>query len=264
MAKTIAVTGKGGTGKTAVAAMVVRVLLDAGAKPVLAVDGDPNSNFGATLGVRAETTVGSIRESEIQERGLLPPGMSKPEYFEYRTWQALVEAEGFDFLAMGRPEGPGCYCFANSLLRAALDKLAEKYAWMVVDCEAGLEHFSRRTAGDIDLLLLLSDPSRRGLDTVRTVIDLAESLETRVGETVIAINRCSEPLPEPLASAARELGLTISACLPEDPEIARRDLYGEPLLTVDAQAPLLSGVRQLLAGTATIGPLLSKAGMRRE
>ncbi|MBC7286708.1 MAG: AAA family ATPase [Armatimonadetes bacterium] len=264
MGKTIAVTGKGGTGKTAVASMVVRVLLDAGARPLLAVDGDPNSNFGGALGVRAELSVGSIRESEIEDRGLLPAGMSKPEYFEYRIWQALVETDGFDFIEMGRPEGPGCYCFANSMLRTALDKLAGRYQWIVVDCEAGLEHFSRRTAGDIDLLVLLADPSYRGLETARKVLDLAASLGTRIGESVVAVNRCPDPMPAQLVAAAARLGITISACLPEDAEIKRRDLSGEPLISIPGNSPLLAGVRAFLASTRTVGPVLAGSGVLEE
>lgn len=254
MAKTIAVTGKGGTGKTAVATMVVRTLLDAGFKPVLAVDADPNCNFDAALGVEAELTLGGVRESEIEERGLQPAGMSKPEYFEYRTRQALVESVGFDFLAMGRPEGPGCYCFANSLLRDALDRLVDAYEWIVVDCEAGLEHFSRRTARSVDLLVVLSDPSRRGLDTVRNVLDLAAGLDTPVGEAVVAVNRCPSPVPQGVLDSAAALGLEVAGYLPEDPEIARRDVMGEALLETPDDGALLGAVRELLAGTTTVGP----------
>jgi len=126
-------------------------------------------------------TLGGVRENQLSEPGAMPPGMSKPEYFEYRTRQALVESIGFDFLAMGRPEGPGCYCFANSMLREALGRLESGYAWIVVDCEAGLEHFSRRTASAIDLLIVLADRSRRALETVKTVSELAQSLATPVG-----------------------------------------------------------------------------------
>ena len=253
MAKTIAITGKGGTGKTAVATMAVRTLLDAGLTPVLAVDADPNCNFDAALGVQPELTLGGVRESEVAERGLQPAGMSKPEYFEYRTRQALVEGVGFDFLAMGRPEGPGCYCFANSLLRDALDRLVNAYEWIVVDCEAGLEHFSRRTARSIDLLVALSDPSRRGLDTVRNVLNLAASLETPVGETVVAVNRCPSPVPQGVLDSAAALGLEVAGYLPEDPEVTRRDVLGEPLLATPGDGALLSAVRELLAGTKTVG-----------
>ena len=256
MAKTIAITGKGGTGKTAVSSMVVRARIDAGGKPVLAVDGDPNANFHATLGVDVDITIGGIRESEIEERQLLPPGMSKPEYFEYRTRQALVESTGFDFLSIGRPEGPGCYCFANSMLRAALGKIEGGYSWIVVDCEAGLEHFSRRTAGAIDLLVILSDPSRRGMQTARNVISLADSLETHLGEVVVAVNRCPDPIPEAMAKAAEDLDLTINACLPEDAEVGRRDLYGDPLLTIPDDSPLLGAVRSLLGATRVVGASL--------
>jgi len=257
MAKVIAVTGKGGTGKTAVSTMVVRALLDVGAKPILAVDADPNANFHATLGVTPEMTLGSIRESQIREPGVIPPGMSKPEYFEYRTREALVEATGFDFLAMGRPEGPGCYCFANSLLREALGRLESGYAWIVVDCEAGLEHFSRRTATAIDLLLILADRSRRALETVSTVTALASSLATPVGETAVAVNRCPQPPPEPVLASARELGFTVDAYLPEDPVVADLDMAGASLLQAPVDSPLRQAVRELLARTKTVGALFT-------
>ncbi len=258
MGRVIAITGKGGVGKTAVASMVVRTLLDAGARPILAVDADPNANFHATLGVTPEMTLGSIRESEIRQPDAIPSGMSKPEYFEYRTRQALVEATGFDFLAMGRPEGPGCYCFANSLLREALGRLEAAYAHIVVDCEAGLEHFSRRTASHIDLLVILADASRRSLETVKTVVDLAASLATPVSETVVAINRAPSPPPAALAQTAAELGFEVSAYLPEDPMVTELDMQGRPLLHASPDSPLRQAVAALLTGTRTLGPILSQ------
>lgn len=259
MGKVIAVTGKGGTGKTAVATMVVRVLLDAGARPILAVDADPNSNFHATLGVTPEMTLGSVREAEIREPGVVPPGMSKPEYFAYRTQQALVESIGFDFLAMGRPEGPGCYCFANSLLRDALGRLESTYSWIVVDCEAGLEHFSRRTASAIDLLIILADPSRRALETVNTVIQLARSLDTPVGEIAVAVNRCPSPPPAALTETLRELDIAPQGFLPEDPLVTELDIQGQTLLNVASDSVLRQAVADLLAQTATVGPLIGSA-----
>ena len=257
MGKVIAVTGKGGTGKTAVSTMVVRALLDAGVSPILAVDADPNANFHSTLGVTLEMTLGSIRESQIRKPGVIPAGMSKPEYFEYRTREALVEAASFDFLAMGCTEGPGCYCFANSLLREALGRLEGGYSWIVVDCEAGLEHFSRRTATAIDLLLILADPSRRALETVSTVIELARSLATPVGEIAVAVNRCPAPPPEPVTTALRELGLEANAFLPQDALVADLDMRGQPLLNAAETSPLRHAVRDLLAQTRCAGPLFS-------
>lgn len=256
MAKVIAVTGKGGTGKTAVSTMIVRALLDAQAGPILAVDADPNANFHTTLGVTPEITLGGIRESQIREAGVIPPGMSKPEYFEYRTREALVEATGFDFLAMGRPEGPGCYCFANSLLREALGRLESGYAWIVVDCEAGLEHFSRRTATAIDLLLILADPSRRAVETVGTVLALADSLATPVGEIAVAINRCPTPPPEAVLEALAEQGPAAAAFLPQDPLVADLDMRGQTLLDAPESSSLRQAVRAMLAQTQCAGPLL--------
>lgn len=263
MGKVIAVTGKGGTGKTAVSTMVVRALLNAGAGPILAVDADPNANFHATLGVTPDATLGGVRESQIRQPGVIPAGMSKPEYFEYRTREALVEAAGFDFLAMGRPEGSGCYCFANSLLRDALGRLEKGYSWIVVDCEAGLEHFSRRTAAAIDLMLIMADPSRRALETVGTVIELARSLATPVGEVAVAVNRCPAPPPEPVTTALRELGLKANAFLPQDPLVADLDMRGSPLLDAGETSPLLRVVRDLMAQTRCAGLLFRPTGQTR-
>lgn len=263
MGKVIAVTGKGGTGKTAVSTMVVRALLDAGVGPILAVDADPNANFHATLGVVPELTLGGIRETQIREAGVIPPGMSKPDYFAYRTQEALVEAVGFDFLAMGRPEGPGCYCFANSLLRDALGRLEGSYAWIVVDCEAGLEHFSRRTAAAIDLLLILADRSRRALETVNTVSELARSLATPVSEIAVAVNRCSSPPPAPVAATLHELDIVAQAFLPEDPLVADLDMRGQTLLDAPPSSALRQAVRDLLAQTRTAGPIFSPTGQTR-
>lgn len=255
MGKVIAVTGKGGVGKTAVSTMVVRALLDVNARPILAVDADPNANFHATLGVEPGMTLGSIREVDVRDPDAIPSGMSKPEYFEYRTRQALVEAKGFDFLAMGRPEGPGCYCFANSLLREALGRLEATYQWIVVDCEAGLEHFSRRTASHIDVLLVMADASRRSLETVNTVVELANSLATPVGETIIAVNRVPTPPPPALLAATQELGFTVNAFLPQDELVGQLDMEGKPLLDAPPDSPLRQAVRELLAGTKAAGPL---------
>jgi CO dehydrogenase maturation factor len=147
MSKTIVVAGKGGSGKTVIAALMVKALVESKAGTILAVDADPNRNLDRALGVEAEETVGSIRENMLEEITSLPGGMTKAEYIAYRTQQSIVETDDFDLLAMGRPEGPGCYCYANSIVRQVVDKLSDEYDYVVVDCEAGLEHLSRRTAG---------------------------------------------------------------------------------------------------------------------
>ncbi len=246
MAKTIAVTGKGGVGKTVVSALLVRLLVESGKGAVLAVDADPNLNLNTALGVEVEETVGDVREEGADRAAEIPGGMAKAEFLRLRVQQALVEADGFDLLAMGRPEGPGCYCFANSILRACVDQLSKQYAYVVMDCEAGLEHLSRRTAGDVDLLIILSDLSRRGMDTAVRVVELTKELETKVRNVRFAFTRVRDGVPEPLLAAAREAGLPEPLLIPEDPEIASLDAQGKPLVGVAAGGPVLEGVKQLL------------------
>jgi len=253
MAGTIAVTGKGGVGKTAVAALMVRALVEAGQTPVLAVDADPNLNLDAALGVKVEETVGDMREDGVGRTEALPGGMTKPEFLRMQIQQALVEAEGFDLLAMGRPEGPGCYCFANSILRACVDEIGKQYRYILMDCEAGLEHLSRRTAGDVDVLVLLSDPSMRGIETVTRVVELARGLDTKIGQTVFAFTRLTSDLPDGLLAAARERGLPEPAFIPEDPQVRELDMLGKPLVAVADGSPAYEAVKRVLRQIGLVG-----------
>lgn len=247
MPTTIAITGKGGTGKTVVSALTVLALVEHQVRPVLAVDADPNLNLDAALGLRVEATVGSVREEAGQRRGAEPGGEATADFLEYNIRQALVEGKGFDLLAMGRPEGPGCYCYANELLRSAVDRLARTYRAIVVDCEAGLEHFSRRTTGDLDLLLILTDPTVRGLETARRILDLVKEVRTKVGEARVVVNRVrGEPAPS-LTEAADRLGFPIGAILPEDERVTTLDAAGHPLTELALEGPLPQAVTNLLA-----------------
>jgi CO dehydrogenase maturation factor len=252
MGKTIAVTGKGGVGKTTVAALMVRLLVKAAKGPVLAVDADPNLNLNAALGVPLQGTVGDIREEGLDRAAALPGGMAKSEFLRLRLQEALVENAGFDLLAMGRPEGPGCYCFANSILRACVDQIGKQYAYVVIDCEAGLEHLSRRTAGDMDFLLILSDPSLRALDTAKRVADLARDLGLRVGRVVFAFTRLQNGVPAELLAAAHQRGLPAPLSVPEDPALQELDLQGKPLVGVEDNSPALRAVRAILTSTGLL------------
>jgi len=245
MGYTIAVTGKGGVGKTTVAALLVRLLVEAKRGAVLAVDADPNLNLNTALGVELEQTVGDVREEGLGRAESLPGGMAKSEFLRMRVQQALVESNGFDLLAMGRPEGPGCYCFANTILRACVDQIGRNYSYIVIDCEAGLEHLSRRTAGDLDLLLVLSDPSLRSLDTAARVLQLVEELHTKVARKAFAFTRVEDSIPADLLRAARERGLPEPLTIPEDPEVRELDLNGRPLVGITAQSPCLRAVRAI-------------------
>jgi CO dehydrogenase maturation factor len=254
MAKTIAITGKGGVGKTVVAALTVRLLVEAKRGPVLAVDADPNLNLNSALGLAVGQTVGDVREEGLDRAAQLPGGMAKTDFLRMRVQEALVESEGFDLLAMGRPEGPGCYCFANTILRACVDHISKQYAYVVIDCEAGLEHLSRRTAGDLDVLLILSDPTIRGLDTAARVMELAGSLGTKVAQTAFAFSRVADAIPAALADAARQRGLPTPFTVPEDAQIRSFDARGEPLVAVPPDSPVLGAVRSILTEVCLLSP----------
>ena len=183
MTFTIAIAGKGGTGKTTLAGILVDLLRQAGASPILAIDADPASNLNTVLDLPLERTVGDIREdtSEKARSGRLEAGVAKQDLLDYEINASIVEGPGVDPLAMGRPEGPGCYCAANNMLRMIVDRISASYEYVVIDNEAGLEHLSRRTTRDVDVLLIMSDASMRGLTTAGRIVDLIDELKTDVG-----------------------------------------------------------------------------------
>lgn len=192
MAFFIAMAGKGGTGKTTVAGLIIRSLLKKDKKPILAVDADANCNLNEVLGVKIEETIGRIREELLN----VPQGMTKDAYIGYRVQQALVESNGFDLIAMGRPEGAGCYCYANVLCKKYVDILAENYKYVVIDNEAGLEHMSRRTTHGADLMVIVTDASLRGIITAGRIRDLAEELKLKIDKFVVILNRVDGELSQ--------------------------------------------------------------------
>lgn len=191
MGKVISIAGKGGVGKTTVAAMIVLELCKRGS-PVLAIDADPNYNLGERLGVAVSTTIGSLREQLMRSKDELPAGISKQELVDYQMRLALQEEDCFDILTMGRQEGPGCYCYINSVLRSFTDALASKYAYVVIDNEAGLEHLSRRTTIGSDLLLVISDSSTTALRAAGRIARLSDEMELKIKRKVLVINRLDE------------------------------------------------------------------------
>jgi CO dehydrogenase maturation factor len=246
MTTTFALAGKGGTGKTTVAALLVRALLRAGKKPVLAIDADPNATLGEALGLQPDRTVVGAVEQYFGERADIPAGMSRDKYLEQRLAEVVCESRGFDLLVMGRPEGAGCYCAANNVLRASIDALTKNYASVVMYNEAGMEHLSRRTTRSADHLLLVSDHSVRGVRTVARLSALATELELGIGKRWLVLNRAPATIEPAVTAAARESGLAIALTLPEDPAIGGADLTGASLLELNA-SPAADGVETLLA-----------------
>lgn len=243
MAINIAVAGKGGVGKTTTAGLLVRYLVEQGKTPVLAVDADSNANLNEVLGLEVETTLGDARE-EMKSISAQNPNMTKDMLIEMRVNQSLVESEGFDLIAMGRPEGAGCYCAANHLLTASMDALAKNYKYLVIDNEAGMEHISRVTTARMDLLLAISDPSRRSLTAAKRVIDLAKEMKVLQGPSYLILTMVrGEPAPE-LMKAVEEMDLNLGGWIPDDPELAGWDLTGKPI----SQLPEGNPVREAANG----------------
>ena len=260
MTTTIAVAGKGGTGKTTIAGLVVRRLRELDAGPVLAIDADPSSNLHAVLGMDLDRTVGDIREETVQEAkaGRLESGVAKADLFDYEINRCIEEGEGVDLLAMGRPEGPHCYCAANNMLRTIVDRIAAQYRWVVMDNEAGLEHISRRTTRDVDLLLVVSDPSLRGLTAAGRVAALVAELGTRVGRVALVLNRVEGELPPTLRDAVAATGLELGATIPADPLISSFDAEGRPLVELPDEDSTVAAVQ------AIVDELVPEPAVRQE
>jgi CO dehydrogenase maturation factor len=263
MTTTVAVAGKGGTGKTTIAALLIELLASKGT--VLAMDADPSVNLHMALGLPAPETIGDIREElgDSVRSGVLPPTMSKVEYFEMRTREAMVESTALDLVAMGRPEGPGCYCSANYALRTFLDRLADAYDYVVIDNEAGMEHISRQTTKDIHTLLLVSDPSIRGITAAGRMQELIRDLRTAVTRVYLVVNRINGDLSTEVKEAIRAQGLELLALVPSDPMVGDLDARGRPIVDLPAESPVREAVRQMSAKLGfTRTPGQEKAGAK--
>lgn len=248
----IAVSGKGGTGKTTLSALLVDVLVHQGFTPILAVDADPNANFHEALGVTLGETLGAMREEAFTRA--IPLGMSRREYVRLRFHQVLVESSGFDLLAMGRPEGTGCYCFANDLLTEAIEGLEKGYRFVIIDTEAGMEHLSRGTVGKPDLILITSDPTARGLRTARRIRDLGCSIGLDPARMRLVVNRVKSEEIE-----TGESGITRLGIIPEDPSVEEADREGTPITGIPESSPARMAIREMLSTLMEFCPERSDA-----
>ena len=247
MSYNIAVAGKGGTGKTSIASLVIRYLMKNGSGPILAVDADPNANLGESLGLEVRQTVGSIITSFQGEKINIPPGMTKEAYLEYRLNDTLVESKGLDLLSMGRGEGPECYCYPNLILRKFVDNLAENYAYVVMDNEAGMEHLSRRTTQNVDDLLIISDHSVKGVRTVARIKELVSELELVVKRQWVLINFAPTKLDSLVTKELTRLGIDSVTGIPLDEEVYDYDLKLKPLLGLPDTSKAVMAVSDFMA-----------------
>jgi CO dehydrogenase maturation factor len=235
MPYTVALAGKGGSGKTTMAGLLIKYLLKKNKTPILAVDADCNANLNEVLGLEVKDTLGNAREE--MKKGIVPGGMTKDIFMEMKLEEAMVEAEGYDLIVMGQPEGAGCYCAANTLLAGFMERLANNYPFIVMDNEAGMEHISRLTTKNVDILLIISDPSRRGLQAAVRIDDLARCLNVGVGKSYVIINQVKEPPSKQALEFINAGGLELAGTVPDDRSIYEFDFNGRPTIEMPEDSP---------------------------
>jgi CO dehydrogenase maturation factor len=243
----VGVAGKGGVGKTTITALLVRSLLARGLKPLLAVDADPNTCLYEKLGVEAGRTLGQIREESVRLRQAAPSGLAKRDLLEMEVQSAIVEGTGFDLLAMGRQEGPGCYCYVNNLLRSFIDGLGGAYKAVVIDNEAGMEHLSRRTNAGVDVMLFVCQPTRSSARAVARLKELAEGLDFRIGAAYVVLNRANGVPAAAVQTEIEGVGLETIGAVPDDEAVLRCESQDESLLKLPADSPAAVAVDQIVS-----------------
>ena len=242
MTTTIAVAGKGGTGKTTLSGLLVRYLVNRKGGKILAIDADPSSNLHLVLDLKLGQTVGDIRE---EARGGVTPGTTRQDFLDYAVRMAVEEGDDFDLLAMGRPEGQGCYCAANHMLRSIMDGINKGYDFVVMDNEAGMEHLSRRTTRDVDYLLLVSDASMRGMVAAEAMVAMSKALEVNVKNTFLIVNRVQGQLTPQLQAKADGMGVPLLAAMPYDPQVVEIDSQGRAMIELPEDAPMSRAVAEV-------------------
>jgi CO dehydrogenase maturation factor len=257
MTTTIALAGKGGVGKTTVAALIIKYLVQSQTGTVLAIDADPSSNLNMVLGLELEWTVGDIREDLLAQvkdsllaggaaMGTIAGGMTKRDYLDYQVRSSLSEGHQFDLIAMGRSEGPGCYCAVNHNLREVVDSISKNYRYIVIDNEAGMEHLSRRTTRDVQHLLVISDPSLRGIVAAERIAGFRKELDIHIDNTYLIVNRLSGDLPPVLQTHVDKLDIHLLGVIPADEGLAELEYSGQALVDLDDNSPVYQSVASML------------------
>jgi len=235
MAYTIALAGKGGVGKTTIAGMLIKFMVKNDKKPILAVDADSNYNLNEVLGVEVSDTLGNARED--MKKGNVPSGMTKDIFISMRLEEAVIETGAYDLIVMGQPEGTGCYCAANTLLLNCLERLSENYPYIVMDNEAGMEHISRLTTRNVDLLIIVGDASRRGLQAAFRINKLASELNIGVTKSCLILNQVKNGVPDEMKQLIADEGLELAGTVPEDDEVYAFDSSGKPTIALSDENP---------------------------
>jgi CO dehydrogenase maturation factor len=257
MTTTIALAGKGGVGKTTIAAMIVKYLANTQPGAILAIDADPSSNLNMVLGLELEWTVGDIREgmlSKVKESllaggaamGSIDGGLTKRDYLDYEVRSAIAEGERVDLIAMGRSEGAGCYCAVNHNLREVVDAISKNYRYVIIDNEAGMEHLSRRTTRDVEHLIVVSDPTQRGIVAAERIAAFRREMDIRIENTYLILNRLQGEMPEALQRRIGEMDIPLLGLVPADTELMTYEFSGRPLIDLSDESPVYAAVADML------------------
>ena len=244
----IAVSGKGGTGKTLLSSLLIKLLSETG-KDILAIDADPDSNLPEALGVEVMKTVGDVREELKVDtaKGNIPKDMNKWDILDYKIMESVVETPKFDLLVMGRPEGSGCYCAVNNMLRKIIETLSSNYDYIIIDTEAGLEHLSRRTTQNVDIMLVVTDKSKRGILTAQRIGELSDELDINFKEMFLVVNRITQDNKDLILKKAQETGIEIVGTIYEDYEVAEYDVEGKPLVELSDDSNSVVAVSKIVS-----------------
>jgi len=263
MSSNIAVSGKGGTGKTSIACLIVRYLLKNNLTPILAVDADPNSNLGESLGLTLKGTVGSVLADFQKEKIRIPAGVTKESYLDFKLNEVITEGKGVDLVTMGRGEGRDCYCYPNTILRKFIDTLASNYAYMVMDNEAGMEHLSRATTQNVDELLIVSDHSVKGIRTTGRIRDLVHELGLIVKRMTFIINMVPGEIDPLVSEELTRLKIEPVVIIPEDERILQYDLELKPLLALPDNSKAVVAVNELMVKLLGKNQTIIKGGLKK-
>ncbi|KPK09679.1 MAG: hypothetical protein AMJ56_10175 [Anaerolineae bacterium SG8_19] len=258
MTTTIALAGKGGVGKTTTAGMIIKYLMQLQPGAILAIDADPSSNLNMVLGLDLEWTVGDIREDLLAQvkssltaggaaMGSLQGGLSKRDYLDYEIRSSLAEGDRFDLIAMGRSEGPGCYCAVNHNLREVVDSISKNYRYVVIDNEAGMEHLSRRTTRDVQHLLVVTDPTQRGLVAAERIAGFQDEFDIHIENTYLILNRLNGQIPAALQARIDEIDIPLLGVIPADGELVEFEFSGRPLVDLGDDSPVFRAVADMMA-----------------
>jgi CO dehydrogenase maturation factor len=240
--KVIAVAGKGGTGKTTFTALLLRYLTNRYKdKAILAVDADANANLNEALGLEVEETI-SMALDDIKDPRRVPSGMTKDIFMEMRISQAMVESDQIDLLVMGNPEGPGCYCYPNDLLRKYLEQLRVNYDFVAVDNEAGMEHLSRRIINNVDYIIITSDATARGLRSAGRAYNIIKTLKFNAGKIFLVVTKTQNGEISPLRDEIEKTGLELLGTVPADDMVVEFDLNDRPLFQLPDDSPAVQAV----------------------